>query len=115
MSVETASNSESDGRQLQKRHGSMVANPAPVYVIPSSFYFTLQRILRPSNYLFYSSGLFSFAATIFLSSMYNVSARGIHTSSVVIGMAVFVGGFLQFMAGMWEFPRGNTLGATGNC
>lgn len=46
--------------------------------------------------------------------MYNVNARGIHAPNVVVGMAIFTGGLLQFMAGMWEFPRGNTFGATGN-
>jgi len=45
--------------------------------------------------------------------MYNVSARGIHTPNVVVGMALFTGGLLQFLAGMWEFPRGNAFGATG--
>jgi succinate-acetate transporter protein len=28
-------------------------------------------------------------------------------------MAVFCGGLAQLLAGMWEFPRGNTFGATG--
>jgi uncharacterized protein len=46
--------------------------------------------------------------------MYNVNTRGIHAPNVVVGMAVFTGGLLQLLAGMWEFPRGNTFGATGN-
>ena len=46
--------------------------------------------------------------------MYNVNTRGVHAPNVVVGMAIFSGGLLQFMAGMWEFPRGNTFGATGN-
>ena len=45
--------------------------------------------------------------------MYNVNTRGIHTPNVVVGMAIFTGGLLQFIAGMWEFPRGNVFGATG--
>ncbi|KAG8221733.1 Gpr1 family protein [Butyriboletus roseoflavus] len=57
-------------------------------------------------------GLFSFASTTFLLSMYNVNARDIHTPNVVVGMACFSGGLAQFLAGMWEFPRGNTFGAT---
>lgn len=28
-------------------------------------------------------------------------------------MAIFCGGLAQLLAGMWEFPRGNTFGATG--
>ncbi|KAI9567917.1 Gpr1 family protein [Boletus coccyginus] len=57
-------------------------------------------------------GLFSFASTTFILSLYNVNARNIHTPNVVVGMACFSGGLAQFLAGMWEFPRGNTFGAT---
>ncbi|KAF5376192.1 hypothetical protein D9757_009304 [Collybiopsis confluens] len=57
-------------------------------------------------------GLFNFAATTFILSLYNVRTRGITDSDTVIGMAVFGGGLSQFIAGMWEFPRGNVFGAT---
>ncbi|KAF8123863.1 Gpr1 family protein [Boletus edulis] len=57
-------------------------------------------------------GLFSFASTTFILSLYNVNARSIHTPNVVVGMACFSGGLAQFLAGMWEFPRGNIFGAT---
>ncbi|KAF5369716.1 hypothetical protein D9615_010153 [Tricholomella constricta] len=65
------------------------------------------RIANPAP-----AGLFSFASTTFLLSMYNVNTRGIHTPNVVIGMAIFCGGLVQLLAGMWEFPRGNVHGAT---
>jgi succinate-acetate transporter protein len=45
--------------------------------------------------------------------MFNVNTRGIQTPNVVVGMAIFAGGLLQFIAGMWEFLRGNVFGATG--
>ncbi|KAJ7721885.1 Gpr1 family protein [Mycena metata] len=57
-------------------------------------------------------GLISFASTTFIVSMYNVNVRGITTTNVVVGMGIFTGGFTQFIAGMWEFPRGNVFGAT---
>ncbi|KAK2467412.1 hypothetical protein APHAL10511_000647 [Amanita phalloides] len=57
-------------------------------------------------------GLFSFALTTFILSLYNIGARGITAPNVVVGMAVASGGLAQFMAGMWEFPRGNTFAAT---
>jgi uncharacterized protein len=57
-------------------------------------------------------GLFSFASTTFLLSMYLVSARGINVHNAIIGMALFCGGLAQLLAGMWEFPKGNTFGAT---
>jgi len=56
-------------------------------------------------------GLFSFASTTFILSLYNVGARGITTPNVVVGMAVFCGGLAQLLAGMWEFPKGNAFGA----
>jgi len=57
-------------------------------------------------------GLFSFASTTFILSLYNVGARGIAHPNVVLGMAVACGGLAQLLAGMWEFPKGNTFGAT---
>lgn len=47
--------------------------------------------------------------------MFNVNARGITIPNVVVGMAIFSGGLVQFIAGMWEYPRGNVFGATGAC
>jgi uncharacterized protein len=61
----------------------------------------------------FHSGLFSFASTTLILSLYNVHARGIQTPNVVVGMALFCGGLAQFLAGMWEFATGNTFGATG--
>lgn len=58
------------------------------------------------------AGLFSFAATTFILSLYNVGTRGVTHPNVVVGMAIFGGGLTQFIAGMWEFPRGNVFGAT---
>ncbi|KIK54486.1 hypothetical protein GYMLUDRAFT_77027 [Collybiopsis luxurians FD-317 M1] len=57
-------------------------------------------------------GLFSFASTTLILSLYNVSARGVTHPNVVVGMALFCGGLAQLLAGMWEFPKGNTFGAT---
>jgi len=57
-------------------------------------------------------GLFSFASTTFILSLYNVNARGVAVPNVVVGMACFCGGLAQLLAGMWEFPRGNVFGAT---
>ncbi|THH29444.1 hypothetical protein EUX98_g4739 [Antrodiella citrinella] len=57
-------------------------------------------------------GLFSFASTTLMLSLYNANARDITHPNVVIGMALFVGGLAQLLAGMWEFASGNTFGAT---
>lgn len=60
-----------------------------------------------------SSGLFSFASTTLILSLVNVETNGVNTPNIVVGMALFVGGLAQLLAGMWEFAAGNTLGATG--
>lgn len=58
-------------------------------------------------------GLAGFAMTTFILSFLNAniikeSAGG----NVVLGLALFYGGTAQLLAGMWEFKRGNTFGAT---
>jgi succinate-acetate transporter protein len=57
-------------------------------------------------------GLFSFASTTLVLSLFNVHARHVTVPNVVVGMALFFGGLAQFLAGMWEFAAGNTFGAT---
>jgi len=76
---------------------------------PSQAYATRQpsRIGNPG-----ALGLFSFASTTFILSMVNVSTRGVTVPNIVVGMAIFTGGLVQLLAGMWEFPRGNVFGAT---
>ncbi|KAF8699866.1 GPR1/FUN34/yaaH family, partial [Rhizoctonia solani] len=58
-------------------------------------------------------GLFSFATTILVLSLYNAGARNINVPNVVVAMAMGVGGLCQLLAGMWEYATGNTFGATG--
>jgi len=59
-----------------------------------------------------SLGLFSFASTTFILSLINVQTKGVTVPNIVVGMAIFTGGLVQLLAGMWEFPRGNDFGAT---
>ena len=67
---------------------------------------------RPPPCLASIRGLFSFASTTLILSLYNVNARHISVPNVVVGMALGVGGLVQLLAGMWEFACGNTFGAT---
>jgi len=53
-------------------------------------------------------GLFGFAATTFVLSLYNVGARGVAAPNAVVGLAIGYGGLAQFVAGVWEFAAGNT-------
>ncbi|PPQ73724.1 hypothetical protein CVT24_006981 [Panaeolus cyanescens] len=71
------------------------------------------HVPRPSNIANPATlGLFSFASTTLMLSLYNLQARSIKTPNVVVGMAIFCGGLAQLLAGMWEFPKGNTFGAS---
>ena len=60
-------------------------------------------------------GLAAFALTTFVLS--NVNAGWLpHTlHPVVFGLALAYGGIGQFAAGIWEFAKGNTFGATAFC
>lgn len=57
-------------------------------------------------------GLFAFATTTLVLSLFNVQARHITHANVVLGLAVAMGGLSQLLAGQWEFVAGNTFGAT---
>lgn len=54
-------------------------------------------------------GLCGFAMTTFVLSMFNARAMGITVPNVVVGLAIFYGGFAQFCAGIWEGFVGNTF------
>jgi uncharacterized protein len=57
-------------------------------------------------------GLAGFALTTFVLSMFNAGLVGKAGEPVVLGLALAYGGVAQLLAGMWEFRKGNTFGAT---
>jgi succinate-acetate transporter protein len=57
-------------------------------------------------------GLAAFALTTFVLSAVNAGWVSKGTEPVVLGLALAYGGFAQILAGMWEFKKGNTFGAT---
>jgi succinate-acetate transporter protein len=57
-------------------------------------------------------GLAGFATTTFVLSMFNAGLVGKAGEPVVLGLALAYGGGAQLLAGMWEFRKGNTFGAT---
>lgn len=57
-------------------------------------------------------GLAAFAATTFVLSCFNANLINESLSAVVLPLALFYGGLAQLLAGMWEFRRNNTFGAT---
>ncbi len=57
-------------------------------------------------------GLAGFGLTTFVLSFVNAGLVPATVEGVVFGLALAYGGLAQFSAGMWEFAKGNTFGAT---
>jgi len=89
---------------VEKNQGSLYAGQYNNGTVPTP---RPHRVANPGTL-----GLFSFASTTFILSMYNVQARGVKDPNVVVGMAIFCGGLAQLLAGMWEFCRMNAFAAT---
>jgi succinate-acetate transporter protein len=60
-------------------------------------------------------GLAAFALTTFVLSCANSGILSDTAEPVVFGLALAYGGIGQFAAGIWEFAKGNTFGATAFC
>jgi uncharacterized protein len=56
-------------------------------------------------------GLSAFALSTFVLSLVNAGAMGVKNDSIVVGLAMFYGGFIQLLSGMWEMSVENTFGA----
>ncbi|UZJ55399.1 hypothetical protein CBS101457_004719 [Exobasidium rhododendri] len=57
-------------------------------------------------------GAMSFATTTLILSLYNLRVQGIVVPNAIVSFSLFFGGLTQFLAGVWEFASGNTLGAS---
>ena len=60
-------------------------------------------------------GLAAFALTTFVLSVINAGWAPADVSGVVLGLAMFYGGAVQVIAGVWEFANKNTFGAVAFC
>jgi succinate-acetate transporter protein len=56
-------------------------------------------------------GLAAFAMTTFMLSVFNTNIVSSTLAMSVLPLALFYGGAVQLLAGMWEFRNGNTFGA----
>ncbi|HEX2738273.1 MAG TPA: acetate uptake transporter [Acidimicrobiia bacterium] len=56
-------------------------------------------------------GLGAFAMTTFALSVFNTNMLSKTLEASVLALALFYGGAVQLLAGMWEFRKGNTFGA----
>lgn len=57
-------------------------------------------------------GLTGFATTTFVLSMINAHLVPASVADAFLTLALFYGGLAQLLAGMWEFKKNNTFGAT---
>lgn len=57
-------------------------------------------------------GLAGFGLTTVVLSLLNANLVSSHVMGVVLPLALAYGGLAQLLAGMWEFRKGNTFGAT---
>lgn len=55
-------------------------------------------------------GLAGFAMTTFVLSVFNAKLMDAKLTDVVLPLALFYGGGVQLLAGMWDFRKGNTFG-----
>ena len=60
-------------------------------------------------------GLAAFALTTFVLSVVNADIVPQELVGGALGLALAYGGIAQFVAGIWEFAKGNTFGATAFC
>jgi succinate-acetate transporter protein len=60
-------------------------------------------------------GLAGFALTTFVLSVVNADIVPQELVGGALGLALAYGGLAQFAAGIWEFAKGNTFGATAFC
>jgi hypothetical protein len=56
-------------------------------------------------------GLAGFGMTTFMLSVFNAGLLSTTLAGSVLALALFYGGGVQLIAGMWEFRNGNTFGA----
>jgi succinate-acetate transporter protein len=60
-------------------------------------------------------GLSAFATTTLVLSAVNAGMIPLSVKSVVLSLALFYGGTVQLVAGIWEFKKNNIFGATAFC
>ncbi|KAK5778711.1 hypothetical protein RI543_004382 [Arxiozyma heterogenica] len=75
-------------------------------------------LAAPSSHSFANPaplGLSGFGLTTFVLSMFNAHAQGVEIPNVVVGLAIFYGGLVQLIAGIWEIALENTFGGTALC
>lgn len=60
-------------------------------------------------------GLSAFAYCTFVASLINIGVRGVANDNVNSGSALFYGGMIQMIAGLWEYSLENAFGGLAFC
>ncbi|CAR30861.1 ZYRO0E04158p [Zygosaccharomyces rouxii] len=80
---------------------------------------TLQPGLAPASEHRFANpaplGLSAFAATTFMLSLINAKAQNVTIPNAIVGPAIFYGGIVQIIAGIWEIALENAFGGTALC
>ncbi|ODV64498.1 acetate uptake transporter family protein ASCRUDRAFT_74111 [Ascoidea rubescens DSM 1968] len=75
-----------------------------------------QQVNEPKQFRQFANpgplGLTGFALTTFVFSLAQARFLGVSNVSIASGVAFFYGGFIQFVAGIFQFINGNTFGTT---
>jgi uncharacterized protein len=96
--------SEADGLRSQHSARGDAADRAPAASTDATT--TASLIADPAPL-----GLAAFAMTTFVLSCFNAKLIDVSLEAVVLPVALLYGGVAQFLAGMWEFRKGNVFGA----
>lgn len=57
-------------------------------------------------------GLFAFATSLMLISLFGVGVHGITINNVILGPFLFFGGACQYISGIMEYVSGNTVSSS---
>ena len=69
-----------------------------------AFPLTNRRLANPSPL-----GLFAYATSLMLISLFGVGSRGVTTPNIIFGPMIFFGGICQYISGLMEYICGNTV------
>lgn len=115
---ETLQGSKSPSELISRSTSHISATSQPLNTSDShnSFEVTLQpKIPPPRTHKFGNPSALALAAysiTTFTLGLFLAGAMGIRRPNLILSMAVFYGGIIQFLAGAWELVSGNCLAGT---
>jgi succinate-acetate transporter protein len=103
--------SRSSPQQIHHRAGtSTTTSTTPILPVINGNYAGANELRQFGNPA--TLGLSAFATTTLVLSIFNTGIPAAEAEPVVLGLGLFYGGFVQMVAGVWEFIVNNTFGGT---